>query len=179
MGFFDDAPRLAEPWPRGTPWDPPAGEFPCAVATGALVLVRTEAVAVAVTAIWAFTTGFEFWVKAQFGHSGPALESLPDDQSLHVGVQFADGKKAANVTALPEPAGSVPAGLILNPRSFGASRQHLDRSYWVWPLPPAGPVTFACEWAAFDIPQAHTDTDGQLILDAARRSVQIWTADHG
>jgi hypothetical protein len=49
----------------------------------------------------------------------------------------------------------------------------------VWPLPPAGPVAFACEWAAFDIPEAYTDTDGQLILDAARRSVQIWTADHG
>ena len=66
MGFFDDVSRYPSsmPGPRGTPWDPPAGEFPCAVATGALVLARTEAVAVAVTTIWAFRAGFEFWIKA-------------------------------------------------------------------------------------------------------------------
>jgi hypothetical protein len=65
-------------------------------------------------------------------------------------------------------------GPILNPVSFGAGRRHLDRSYWVWPLPPAGPLTFACEWAAFGIPEARAGTDAQPILDAARRSVQLW-----
>jgi hypothetical protein len=179
MGFFDDAARLPEPRPRGTPWDPPADELPCAAATGALLLARTEPVAVAVTAIWAYKAGFEFWVKAQFRRAGPALESFPDDQSLHIGVQFADGNKAANVGRLPESAGSVSAGLILNPLSFGGGRRHVDRSYWVWPLPPAGSVAFVCEFAAFDIPEARVGTDAQLILDAAKHSLRIWPADHG
>ena len=181
MGFFDDVSRYPSsmPDPRGTPWDPPAGEFPCAVATGALVLARTEAVAVAVTAIWAFRAGYEFWIKARFRHPGPALERWPDDQSLHVGVRFADGKKAGNVGRVPEPAGSVATGLIMNPVSFGGGHQHQDRSYWVRPLPPVGPLTFICEWAAFDIPEMRADTDAQLIVDAAKRSVQIWPADHG
>jgi hypothetical protein len=173
MGFFDGVPPgLDRPGP-GTCWRPPVGELPC-VAASALLLARTETVAVAVTAVWAFSTGFEFWVKAEFRHEGHLLESQPGEQSLHIGVQFADGRKAANAGCLPGPAGSESAGLILNPVSFGAGHRHLDRSYWVWPLPPAGALSFACEWAAFGIPEAHAGTDAQPILDAAQHSVQLW-----
>jgi len=178
MGFFDDAARHPLPRPRGTPWDPPRNELPRIAASG-LLLARTEVVAVAVTAIWAYQAGFEFWIKAQFRHPGPGLDGQPDEQSLHVGVQFADGKKAVNVGHVPDPAGSVTDGLILNPLSFGAGRRHQDRSYWVWPLPPAGPVTFVCEWPAFDIPETRADTEAQLILDAAGQSVQIWPPGRG
>jgi hypothetical protein len=180
MGFFDDVSRIGAntPYPRGGQWDPPEAEFP-SVAASALLLARTEAVAVALTAIWAFKAGFEFWIKAQFRHDGPALETCPDDQSLHVGLQFADGRRVANVGNVSEPAGSVPAGLILSPRSSGGGRRHRNRSYWVWPLPPAGPLTFVCEWAAFDIPEQRAEVDGQLILNAAQRSVQVWSEGNG
>jgi hypothetical protein len=47
----------------------------------------------------------------------------------------------------------------MNPVSFGGGHLHQDRSYWVWPLPPVGPLTFMCEWAAFDIPEMLADTD--------------------
>lgn len=177
MGFFDDVSRAPSPRQRGAPWHPPAYELP-RVAASALLLARTEAVAVAVTAIWTYRSGFEFWIKTESRHPAPALEDQTDDQSLHVGVQFADGKKAANAGHLPYSAGSVAGGLILNPISFGASRRHLERSYWVWPLPPEGPLTFVCEWAAFDIPESRVDTDAQLILDAAKHSVQLWPEDH-
>jgi hypothetical protein len=180
MGFFDGVSGVSPdaPYPRGGPWDPPSAEFP-RVAASAVVLARTEVVAVAITAIWAFTAGFEFWVHALFRHDGRALEKQPDDQVLHVGLQFADGRKVANVGPVAEPAGSVPAGLILRPRSFGGGRRHQDRSYWVWPLPPAGPLSFFCEWAAFGIPESHADVDAQLILDAAAHSVQVWPEGNG
>jgi hypothetical protein len=93
-----------------------------------VLLARNEVVAVAVTAMWAYKTGFEFWVQSQFRPPGPALEDQPDDQSLHVGLQFADGRKVADAGGLPEPSGSVATGLILSPLSFGAGR-HQDRSY--------------------------------------------------
>jgi hypothetical protein len=180
MGFFDNVSRIGAdtPYPRGGRWDPPAAEFPI-VAVSALLLARTEVVAVVVTAIWAFKAGFEFWIKAQFRHDGPALATEPDERSLHVGLLFADGRKVANVGSVSEPAGSVPTGLILSPRSSGGGRRHRDRSYWVWPLPPAGPVTFVCEWAAFNIPEQRAEVDAQLILDAARRSVQVWPEGNG
>jgi hypothetical protein len=180
MGFFDGVSRISPdtPYPRGGRWDPPSAEFP-RVAASAVLLARTEVVAVAITAIWAFTAGFEFWVQAQFRHDGLALEEQPDDQSLHVGLQFADGRKVADVGRVPEPAGSDPGGLILSPRSFGGGRRHQDRSYWVCPLPPAGPLSFVCEWAAFGIPESHAEVDAQLVVDAARHSVQIWPEDNG
>jgi hypothetical protein len=178
MGFFDNAPRGPSSLPQGGPWDPPRHEFP-RVAASALLLARTGEVAVIVAAVWAFREGFTFWVKAPFRQAGAGLQKRPDEQSLHIGVQFADGRKAANAGRLPSPAGSVPAGLILKPHSFGGGPQDWNLSYWVWPLPPAGPVTFVCEWAAYDIPETHAGIDGQLILDAARHSIQIWPNGHG
>jgi hypothetical protein len=178
MGFFDDAPRGSSPLPQGGPWDLPGREFP-RVAASALLLARTDVVAVIVAAVWAFREGFTFWVKAPFRQAGAGLEGWPDEQALHIGVQFADCRKAANAGRLPSPAGSVPAGLILKPHGFGGGPQDWNLSYWVWPLPPAGPVSFVCEWAAYDIRETRADLDGQLILDAARHSIQLWPDGRG
>lgn len=129
--------------------------------------------------MWEYEAGFEFWVKAQFRRSGPALESQPDDQPLHVGVQFAGGKKVVNAGALPEPAGSAATGLILNPMSLGR-RTSASGSYLPGVAAAAPrPLVFVCEWAAFDIPEGHAETDAQLILDAARHSVPLWPEGHG
>jgi hypothetical protein len=49
--------------------------------------------------------------------------------------------------------------------------------YWIWPLPPAGPVTFVCQWPALGIPESRADVDAELILDAAARAVQLWPED--
>jgi hypothetical protein len=180
MGFFDDATRPGpdEPDPRGHPWDPPAAELPKAAAS-ALLLARTEVVAVAITAVWAFRDGFEFWVDARFRRGGLALQATPDEQSLHVGVQFADGRKVANVGHVPDPAGSRAGGLTLSPRSFGGGHWKRNRTYWVWPLPPAGPLAFVCEWAAHGIAESRAEIDAQLILDAAADSIQLWPATDG
>jgi hypothetical protein len=178
MGFFDDVPAALERPGQGDPWDPPTAEFPRVAVADALVLASTGEVAVAVTAIWAFRAGFEFWVSALFRRPGPALADQADDRSLHVGVQFADGRKVANVGSVPGPAGTVPARLILRPVGFGGGLRHWNRSYWVWPLPPAGPLTFACEWAAFEIGESRAEVDAQLVLDAAGRSIRIWPGDH-
>jgi hypothetical protein len=172
-GFFDDLPRSPSRRLEGSPWDRTTAEFP-SVAVSSLLLARTEAVAVAITAIWAYKIGFEFWIGAQFRHPGDAAANHTADQSLHLGLQFADGRKAGNIGRAPEPAGSVAAGLILSPLSFGGGRFQKNRCYWVWPLPPPGPLTFFCEWAAFSIPEQHTEVEAQLILDASKRSYEIW-----
>jgi hypothetical protein len=49
--------------------------------------------------------------------------------------------------------------------------------YWVWPLPPAGPVTFICQWSALGIEESRGEIDARLILDAAGRAVQLWPQD--
>jgi hypothetical protein len=47
----------------------------------------------------------------------------------------------------------------------------------VWPLPPAGPLEFICQWPVYGIGETRIGIDGQLILDAARQSVQLWSED--
>jgi hypothetical protein len=178
MGFFDDVPsNPSEDMPQGRPWDPPVAEFPRVAKPDALLLVRTDVVAVAVEAVWAFKEGFEFWVKAVFRDRGPALELEPNEESLHFGLQFADGRKVANTGRAPGPAGSVATQLLLRPINFGGGIYHQKRSYWVWPLPPPGPLAFVCEWRVFDIQEQRAEVEAQLILDAAQHSMEVWPED--
>ena len=51
------------------------------------------------------------------------------------------------------------------------------RNWWAWPLPPAGPIEFVCEWPVFGVPETRATLDAQLILDAAGRSTQLWPED--
>jgi hypothetical protein len=176
MGFFDDAGRESDRAREEGVWKHPANELPRA-AESALLLAQTDRVAVAVIAIWAFSSGFEFWIGVRFRQPGPALRREADDQSLHIGLRFADGRKVANVGHVPGPAGSVPGNLLLSPLSFGGGMLDRSRSYWVWPLPPAGPMTFVCEWAAFGIPETSMEVDAQPILRAAEQSIKLWPED--
>jgi hypothetical protein len=164
--------------PQGIPWDPPEAEFPRIAVPNALLIAQTDAVAVAVEAIWAFKEGFEFRVKAIFRDRGPALEDEPDEQAMHFGLQFADGRKVANTGRAPEPAGSIAAQLLLRPINFGGGIYRRNRSYWVWPLPPPGPLTFVCEWHEFDIQEQRAAVEAQLILDAAQHSMKVWPEDN-
>jgi hypothetical protein len=173
MGFFHGIPPSLESRPDGHRWHCPTSEVP-RVALSGLLLAQTEAVAVGVTAVWAYTTGFEFWIGARFSQKGEALECETDQQALHIGLQFADGRRAGNAGHVPSPAGSEADGLILSPLSFGGGLWQKSRTYWVWPLPPPGALTFVCEWARFGIPEQRTVTDGRLIIDAAKLSYQPW-----
>jgi hypothetical protein len=58
----------------------------------------------------------------------------------------------------------------------GTPRSHFSR-WWSWPLPPAGPLEFVCEWSALGIPETWAGIQAQPILDAAARSVQLWTVE--
>jgi hypothetical protein len=59
----------------------------------------------------------------------------------------------------------------------GGGGRRYDMTYWVWPLPPAGPVTFVCEWPAQAITESRADIDAQLIRGAAEHAVPFWTGD--
>ncbi|MGH3121290.1 MAG: hypothetical protein ACRDND_09755 [Streptosporangiaceae bacterium] len=191
MSFFDDMPP-AEPEPPRVhhPWEPPEAEFPAVVPSGPLMLGRAGRAAVAVTAIAAYSTGFEIFVTARL-RPGAGAGSGPGDRmpggpeprvarrSFRFGVQLADGTKVIGQHG-PGPAGDAdPDGPIL--RTFlggGGPRSHFWR-WWAWPLPPAGPLEFICEWPGNGIPETRTAIDAQLILDASGRSIQLWPEEEG
>jgi len=43
--------------------------------------------------------------------------------------------------------------------------------WWVWPLPPSGPLQFICQLGTAE---TRVSMDAQLILAASHQSVQVW-----
>ncbi|MEV4197904.1 hypothetical protein [Micromonospora globbae] len=155
------------------------------------LLAHTPEAAVAVSSLLAFPTGFQCTLVAvlrreRFGRAfDPTLqrelwrlrdEPLPEE-FLRFGVQFPDGRVATNLARGPFPQVTLPAGPVLLPDSGSGSDRRYDMSFWVWPLPPAGQVTFVCQWPIFGIPESRATVDAQLILDAAGRAIDLWPHD--
>ena len=63
--------------------------------------------------------------------------------------------------------------------SAGGGPHSFVSRWWTWPLPPAGPLEFVCEWPAFGIAESRAVIDAQLILGAAARSIQLWSENEG
>ena len=68
----------------------------------------------------------------------------------------------------------VDIGLLI-PRGGGGGGRHTSQvGYWVWPLPPPGPLAFVCEWRAVGIPLTRVEVDAAPIIAAARRATVLW-----
>jgi hypothetical protein len=187
MGFFD-APPAAEPEPpaQHQPWEPPEAELPGIVPIHTLTVGRTDRIAVAVTGLSAFAEGFEVFVTARVRPAGMAgdREAMPDRgaarRSFRFGLLLSDGSKVIGEHGGRGPAHDPePPGPVLRAFMSGAGpRSHFSR-WWAWPLPPAGPLEFVCEWPAFGVAETRAVIDAQLILDAAGRSTRLWPENEG
>lgn len=156
------------------------------------VLAHTADAAIAVTGLRAYPAGFELTLTAVVRNErvGRMFEPgwhyvfkrFPDeplpDEFLRFGMQFADGRVATNLARHAIPAReSDPADPILWPDGGGGGGQRYDMRYWVWPLPPDGPLTFLCQWPAVNVPESRTSINARLILDAAARAIPLWPED--
>ena len=178
MGFFDEFPDIEPESPAPhRPWDLPNAEIPGIVPTQTLMIGRTDQVAVAVTGLSAYAEGFEVFVTARIRPPGAAggRESRPDrvmiQRSFRLGMLLSDGSKVFGERGGhdTEPTGPVLRAYMLG----GLLHSHVSR-WWAWPLPPAGPLEFVCEWAALGMPETRAVIDAQLILDAAGQSTRLW-----
>jgi hypothetical protein len=64
---------------------------------------------------------------------------------------------------------------LVRPGGRGGGGGYWRQTHWVWPLPPAGPLVFVCEWPATGIPLTRNELDAQAILDAAARAEVIFS----
>jgi hypothetical protein len=204
MGFFDDL-RLPggdeDEDDYSTPeWLAAPDDFIAGVVPVELVLARSEEAAVSITRIAAYSVGFEFDAElvTRKPTQGDHFELMydPDRPSgelppelVRLGVAFADGRRTTSLgspsggstmTALlatdedespPDPAHDI----LMTAGRGGGSPRHSTSTYWVWPLPPPGPVTFACEWPEFGIDEATAELDAALVIEAAARSRAVWS----
>lgn len=190
----------ARPLPAGfrpppqPPWfGPPDSELGVAVPLRTMLVSRPRVV-VAVVDCVAYSSGFRFGVsirsKDDIDHRslgfGPPTEREAKG-TLRVGVRFADGRAAttqahggssevvAYYTAWREGhEPEVPAGPVIAHSSGGGGGKQFDWHYWIWPLPPDGPLTLSFEWLAGGVGLSSTDVDGGAILRAGATSKSLW-----
>jgi hypothetical protein len=158
------------------------------VAVQELLLARSRLATVEVAYIDAFPEGFELKIAASvnveyhdlvregdsapdiFGGHWPMVGESTDvipAQLLRVGVQFADGRSATNISGHDRPvAGPVMWSLSGGGSGRrGVSESHFQQGYWISPLPPPGPLAVVCEWPQLAIPVSRQELDARLILD--------------
>jgi hypothetical protein len=175
MSFFKPPPwrppsdYRVSAWARG-----PEGMVPGAVPV-ALLVVRTDAHAVLVHNLLVYPTGVDFDLAVRRRPGQPRQhrhrEDLWDDE-LRLEVRFADGRTADNdPRRWPRPAGDQPPEPpLLYQSTYGPDGGHV----WLWGLPPPGPLTFACQWPAQQIPPSQAVVDAGLVLEAAQRAQTLW-----
>jgi hypothetical protein len=155
-------------------------------------LARTDEAALTIERLTAFETGFTFAVVIRgqpsddlwgerwdpFGdrhhqrRRRRASEGMDFDMLLF-GIQFSDGSKATNLgNRHPEDDPPIPPVLFEGGGGGGDTQWHVN--YWVWPLPPLGPVAFVCEWPGRGIPLSRVEIEAELIHNAAARAEILW-----
>jgi hypothetical protein len=147
-----------------------------------LLIDRSEQAAVAITGISAYSSGFEFSVTRLLRPGAPGFDAeVPTpggmvlaDESFQISLQLSDGRKV--ISELPH-SDAESIGPILRLRGGGGTSHYQLTQWWVWPLPPGGPLEFICQWATLGTGETRVSIDAQLILDAARQSVQLWPPD--
>jgi hypothetical protein len=198
--FFEPPPPPPEPPPE-PPRRPWAGARDAVIGRTValnLVIARSDKAALWIPAVTAFLDGFEFDVELrgrlddeEFGHPfffahhprrrrRRTPEEGLDPELLRLGIQFSDGRKATNIESrMPFPMAGEPdeppEGPVLFPRGGGGGDGRWSQGFWVWPLPPEGPLAFVCEWPAADIPETRSEIDSVLVRDAAAEAVILWS----
>jgi hypothetical protein len=156
---------------------PPENVIPATVALD-VVLVRRPELAIWVADALVFPSGLSFGIDVQRREQSdetPLFFGPLEPDGPRFGLQLADGRKVV-VHRLGErkPLLQRPDQPILRPRS-GSGGGHRSRAeMWLWPLPPAGPLTFVCAWPAEGIGETSAEIDAAPIVAAASQAVQMW-----
>jgi hypothetical protein len=164
------------------------------------VLARTDRLAVAIVGASAYSTGLALTLAVRSRRTG-AVEDVdafddapfvewpfghptgrrPDGgrlapEILRFGIQFSDGRKATTVgDAFPRALDDEePSGPILNQGGGRGSDGEYESEFWLWPLPPPGPVTFAVEWPAREIELTKQQVDASVFIEASKESEVLW-----
>jgi hypothetical protein len=196
MSFFEPPPPPPEPPEefRQPAWiGPPGNELGVSVALNAIV-ARNERAVIAVLGCTAFSSGvvLDMTLRTRPGtisareqremHGSPFHlhgrldpgEELPANL-VRIGVLFADGRKGTSLNDRRAFFGQEqPEGPILTPRGGGGGQGVWNVDYWLWPLPPAGPLTIVAAWPGFGIDETRVELDATPIAEAAKGVVTLW-----
>jgi hypothetical protein len=176
MSFFDapaPPPPPVPPQPSRPEWMKPPEGWLGGFVPVRLVLARTADLVTTIGGFEAFPTGIRCALKIRSREFIRAFRALAE--GLRLGVAFPDGSKwqdgfAGRHTPLETP----PPAPHVAPMGGGGSGSDSRADLWLWPLPPAGPVTFALSWPQRGIAETTAQIDGALLRAAAAEAQQLW-----
>jgi hypothetical protein len=201
VGFFDDLKPPAppeEPEEETPDWISAPDGWIGAVLPVQGLIGRSEEAAISLARVVAYPVGFEVTLDAftrtvswgwafdeRFGEWHRGEHERPPAELLRYGIEFADGRKASNlgamlggtVVAMPAGDGEEPdpaKDIRLVPGGGHGGGRHSRQEFWVWPLPPPGPVAFVCEWPRYGIPESRVEVEAASIGAAAQKATEIW-----
>jgi hypothetical protein len=206
VDFFPEQPAWAvgnePPEPRQPEWLGPPDDVLPGLVPVQLVLGRSDTAVVVLTGVQAFPTGLQMSLGIRLrGHvgsrlldvdlfddgCGPHREPEWDARRLKWGFELADGRRVTSVGPWPQPPDAddrhilwddwTPDHPVLQGGGGASGMRSGDRSYWLWPLPPAGRLRVACQWLDQDIAMTVHDLDTEPCLEAARRAQPLWPSE--
>jgi hypothetical protein len=174
---------------------PPSGELGECVPLS-IIVARSETAVVALRHATAFSTGVTFeFIAVGRGlrvrdtnrlfhdqHLDGLEDEDPPDTFLRIGIELADGSRISNLgnphRHLWQP-GEEPESPLFVPHAggggyAGAGAFALNPGYWLWPLPPPGPLHVFVEWPVLGVALSRVELDAAPIIEAAGRSRRLW-----
>jgi hypothetical protein len=189
MSLFDDeatsvAPRSGADWEQNRmhrhPQSGPPGDEVGRLALSSFVLARTAEVVVAVRGMTAYSDGLQLAlvvIFADHARSEDLAYSLQEYSRspgrFRVGLSFSDGRTA---TSGQRDAPDVETSGAAQLKLLSSSQHGLlwAGEYWLWPLPPPGPLIVGCRWPDRGIPETLVQIDPEPLLSAAAQSRSVW-----
>lgn len=188
MSFFEPLPEPPEvEEPHDPEWLGPRENVLPAPFPLWLVLARTDDVVLALHDGLAYPNGFGFTVslRRRRAREGPGDDPIHlwhtvrggeiPPEALRLGIQLGDGSKATvfdghrwfRMVERPE-------GPVLIQRGGHGGMHSWELGFWVWPLPPPGPVAFVCEWPSEGVALTRAEIDANTIREAAAGAETLW-----
>ena len=165
--------------------EPPNGVLP-AFSTQRAVLARTEDVLLVADRFLVYPNGIVFTLllmrREDFDDHGHVPwevfrrgkgVGLPDD-FIRIGMLFSDGSKWTNLTDRHPYGEEEVEGPVVMGRSGGGGGRMWEMSYWVWPLPPPGELTFVVSWPAEGVPEHQIEIDADEFIRLAPSADRVW-----
>lgn len=150
----------------------PENELPVAVPVNVL-LGRTDDVAVAWTGTEVYSTGVAFTLEARARVDGLDLNDVfwhnagaPDQ--LLLGIEYADGRWAVHG------GGSSGPDIALHPQGGSGGDRSCSQGFWLYGVPPAGPLTLVLRCAGLGLEETRTQVDGGVLAAAVPAVVELW-----
>jgi hypothetical protein len=196
--FFDPPPTSPPPAPppalRFPSWAGPPARVLGELVRDRLLIYRAPELAVTLEHLRAYPEGFEFRLSVRSrqalsgfglpGVMGPhplgpvslaGRQVLLADQQLRVGLGFADGTRLTNLSPLVGVGlGDTPPEPLLVQQGASGIGGRWDQRYWVWGLPPEGPLAFVVAWTGHRIPETQVALDAGAIRAAADAAESLW-----